>query len=130
MRRKFQIWLVLGDFLTLLLLTIAGFASHQELTTAGWRLLTTFLPLCIAWAMTAPALGLYRAETVFSPKQLWKPLWGMFLAAPLAALLRGLWLNRPISPVFAIVLTSFGMLGILLWRLTFWLLLARRIRDG
>lgn len=130
MKRDALIWLAIGDLIALLLLTVVGFASHQELQSAGWRLLTTFLPLCAAWLMSAPILGLYRQEVYSSPNQLWKPIWGMLLAGPLAALLRGLWLSRPVQPVFALVLTAFGMLSIFLWRFIFWVLIARRIGDG
>lgn len=130
MKRELQIWLGIGDFVTLFLLTVVGFASHQELNTAGWRLLTTFLPLCAAWLLSAPVLGLYRYDVYSSPHQLWKSIWAMVLAGPLAALLRGLWLNRPILPIFVLVLTGFGMLGILFWRFLFWLFIARRVANG
>lgn len=130
MKRNLLIWLILGDLITLFLLTVVGFASHQELDTAGWRLLTTFLPLCAAWALSAPQIGLYHPAVITSPSQIWKSIWGMLLAGPLAALLRGVWLNRPILPVFALVLTASGMLGMLLWRLLFWWFIASRIRDG
>lgn len=130
MKHNVRIWLGIGDLLVLFFLTVVGFASHQELATAGWRLLTTFLPLCLAWALSASALGLFRPEVYLSPAQLWKSLWGILLATPLAAVLRGLWLNRPILPLFVLVLTAFGMLGIFLWRFVFWFLIARRLRDG
>lgn len=130
MKNNFLVWLILGDLFAIFLLTVVGFASHQELGTAGWRLLTTFLPLCVGWAVSAPLLGLYHPDVYIRPGQIWRPLWGMLLAGPFAALLRGVWLNRPVLPVFAIVLTASGMLGMFLWRLLFWLLIARRIGDG
>lgn len=130
MKRDILIFLVIGDLITFFLLTVVGFASHQELTTAGWRMLTTFLPLCTAWALSAPMLGLYHRDVYSSLAHLWKPMWGMLLAGPLAALLRGIWLNRPILPVFALILTAFGMLAILLWRFVFYLLIQRRIGNG
>jgi len=130
MKNKLSFWLILGDLITLFLITVVGFASHQELGAAGWRLLTTFLPLSVGWALSAPLLGLYRPDVYTRSAQIWKSLWGMLLAGPFAALLRGLWLNRPILPIFALVLTASGMLGMLLWRLFFWLLIAHRIGDG
>jgi hypothetical protein len=130
MRNRLLCWLILGDLVTLFLITVVGFASHQELGSAGWRLLTTFVPLCVGWALSAPGLGLYRHDVYARPAHIWKSLWGMLLAGPIAALLRGIWLNRPIIPVFGIVLTGSAMLGMFLWRLLFWLLIARRIRDG
>ncbi|MCX8063139.1 MAG: DUF3054 domain-containing protein [Anaerolineales bacterium] len=132
MRDNILIWLGFGDFVTLFLLTVVGFASHQELNTAGWRLLTTFLPLCVAWLLSAPMVRLYHREIYASPEQLWRSVWAMLLAGPLAAFLRGLWLNRPILPVFVLVITASGMLGMLVWRFMFWFLIARQIKktDG
>ncbi len=130
MRRNLLTWLVFGDLMTFLIVTVVGFASHQELGVAGWRLLTTFIPLCVAWALSAPMLGLYSSEVYHSLSQLWKPPYGMILAGPLAVLLRGIWLNRPIVPIFAVVLTAVGMLGIFLWRFLFWWLIVRRFQDG
>lgn len=130
MKQDVRIWLGIGDFITLFLLTIVGFSSHQTLTTAGWRFLATLLPLWVAWLLSAPLLGLYRQEVYASAHQLWKASWAMLLAVPLAALLRGLWLNRPILPVFALVLTGSGMLGMLLWRFLFWFLIARKKNHG
>jgi hypothetical protein len=40
----------------------------------------------------------------------------MLFAASFAALLRGLWLNAPIIPIFAVVLASTSALGMLIWR--------------
>lgn len=130
MKQDMRIWLGIGDFITLFLLTVVGFSSHQTLTTAGWRFLTTFLSLCVAWLLSAPLLGLYRQDVYTSPNQLWKASWAMLLAVPLAALLRGLWLNRPILPVFVLVLTGSGMVSILLWRFLFWFVIARHKKNG
>ncbi len=130
MKRNVLAWLIVGDLITLFILTVVGFASHQELSTAGWRLMTTFLPLCVAWAFSAVPLGLYEPNIFNSSRQLWRALWAMALAGPLAALLRGIWLNRPILPLFALVLTAFGMLAVLIWRLIFWRLITRQSQDG
>jgi hypothetical protein len=40
----------------------------------------------------------------------------MLFAAPLAALLRGLLLNAPIIPIFAVVLGATSAFGMLVWR--------------
>jgi hypothetical protein len=40
----------------------------------------------------------------------------MLFAAPFAAILRGLILNAPIIPIFAIVLAATSALGMLIWR--------------
>jgi len=112
--------LVAGDLITIGLVTIFGFSSHQELDTAGLYMLTTFLPVLAGWLMVAPILGLYRTETVFEPRNLWKPFYAMLLVGPMAAFLRGAWLQRPIIPIFVVVLGGVSALAILLWRGIFW----------
>lgn len=117
--------LIVGDIVTLTLVTAIGFATHGTLGTAGMRMLTTFLPLLIAWAAVAPFLGAYDLFQARDPRQLWRVLWAAALAAPLAAWLRGVWLNAPILPVFVLVLASVGAAGLLIWRLIY-VFLARR----
>ncbi len=107
--------LLLGDGLAILAVTLLGFAAHQ-LALNNLRWLTTFLPLCVAWALLAPWLGCYRAEVFSDPLHFWRAGLAMILAAPLAALLRGLWLNTPVLPVFVGVLGGSAALGISLWR--------------
>jgi len=120
-------WLILGDTLTLFVVTLVGFAMHGELATAGFRLLTTFLPLLFSWLLVAPFLRVFQLETARDFRQLWKPGWAMIVATPLAALLRGFWLNRPVLPLFAFVLAGSSALAILVWRMIF-LLIARSRR--
>ncbi len=108
--------MILGDLFAILVLTLIGFASHAELTSAGWRLLTTFLPVSVAWLISAYFLGALDVNIAKAPSQLWKPAIAMFFAAPLAVILRGLWLNRPIIPIFAVVLTASAILCMLVWR--------------
>jgi len=120
-------WLILGDTLTLFVVTLVGFAMHGELATAGFRLLTTFLPLLFSWWLVAPFLKVFQLETALDFRQLWKPGWAMIVATPLAALLRGFWLNRPVLPLFAFVLAGSSALAILVWRMIF-LLIARSRR--
>lgn len=115
-----------GDALALVLLTVAGFATHGELSTAGTRMLSTYVPLAVAWALTAPWLGLYREATVRDARQLWRPVWAAVLATPLAALLRSLWLGEGIVlPIFVLALGATTAGVMLLWR-TVWLLVRRR----
>jgi hypothetical protein len=120
--------LILGDAVVFGLVTIAGFTRHGELGGlggAGWRLLTTFLPLCVAWGLIAPWLGAFDPSRAVQPRQLWRPLLAMALAAPMVGWLRGLWLNEAIPPVFVLVIGAFSALGIILWR-SLWLLLRPR----
>jgi hypothetical protein len=125
--RKAQISvLLIGDVITIALVTGVGFATHGTLGTAGARLLTTFIPLLIAWFAVAPFLGAYDPERARQAPQLWRPFWAMVLAAPLASWLRAVWLNAPILWLFVLVLGGFSALGILAWRALYVLVIARR----
>jgi hypothetical protein len=125
--RKTQISvLVIGDVITIALVTGIGFATHGTLDTAGSRLLTTFIPLLLAWFAVAPFLGAYDPECMSEVLQLWRPFWAMILAAPLASWLRAVWLNAPILWLFVLVLGGFSALGILAWRALYWVIYARR----
>ena len=122
MSKRTQI-LFAGDVLTLALVTVIGFAAHGEAELSFLpRMLAAFIPLTIAWFLLSPWLGLFQQEITSNPRQLWRPVLAMTFAAPLAALLRGLWLNAPIIPIFAIVLASTSALGMLLWRGIYFLL--------
>jgi hypothetical protein len=108
--------LVVGDIVTLVVVTVFGFATHGTLGSAGARILATFVPLLIAWAAVAPFLGVYDLEQARDPRRLWRPLWAMVLAAPLASWLRGVMLGAPILPTFVLVIGGVSALGILAWR--------------
>ena len=109
--------LILGDLLAIAILTMIGFASHGE-TDASFlpRMAATFVPMAVGWFLLAPALGLFEAERVRSARQLWRPAWGAFFASQLAVILRGLWLNAPVLPLFGIILGATAALGMLVWR--------------
>lgn len=120
-----------GDVIILALVTLAGFASHNELGTAGFRVLTTFIPLLVAWLLVGPHLRVYDLWSLNHPSQLWRPFWAMVLAAPLAGWMRGVWLNAPIQPVFVLVLGGISSLALLAWRSLYWLFYAReRLAHG
>ncbi len=113
--RRILILLVVGDLVTILVLSLVGFFTHND--TLTWRWLATFLPICLAWALVTPWLGNYQPQTASRPAHFWRAALAGFIAAPMAAWLRGLWLNAAISPIFVTVLcltTAFGM-GV--WRL-------------
>ena len=120
-----MIWLFLGDALTLALVTLFGFATHNTLGTAGARMLTTYLPLLLAWLLIAPHLGVYHLGRVVDFRQLWRPFWAMVLAAPFAAWMRAAWLGTAILPVFVVVLGGVSALALLAWRLAFWVIFNR-----
>src|SRR4030067_3305932 len=104
MRDSRLLGVLAGDMLTLALVTLAGFARHDELGTAGFRILTTFIPLVVAWLLVAPHLGAFDLQRLSDPRQLWRPFWAMVLGAPFAGWLRGVMLNSPVLPLFVVIL--------------------------
>jgi hypothetical protein len=118
--------LVVGDILTLTLVTIIGFVSHNTLNSAGYRMLFTFIPLVLGWFAVAPFFGAYNFIYLHYPAQIWRPIWAMLIAAPLAAWLRGMGLHSPIQPVFVLVIGGVAASAILIWRIVFYLLAIRR----
>ncbi len=141
--------LILGDTLTLLIITLIGFATHGETSISFLpRMLTTFIPLLIGWFLLAPWFGLF---TPTQPPPFSKGKWGrwrvtrgslreategvikaglaMLFAGPLAVVLRGLILNAPIIPIFAVVLSATSALGMMIWRALYFLLSPKIRKD-
>ena len=119
--------LMVGDGLALLAATWIGFLTHAE-SILSTRWLTTFLPLCLAWALVAPWLGLYRAEILSRPVQAWRAFLAMIIGGPLAAVVRSLMLNTPVLPIFAIVLSGSAGLAMMLWRLAWsWIVTRKKV---
>ncbi len=109
------IFLILGDILTLAAITVIGFATHGETGLAFFpRMLTTFIPLAVAWFITAPWFGLFNTE---KPPRIWLPIFAMMLAAPLTTILRAALLNSAALPLFTLILGSTSALGMFIWRL-------------
>jgi hypothetical protein len=123
---KNHLLLLVGDMVALALVTAVGFASHGTLETAGTRLLTTYIPLAIAWLMVAPFLGAFDLRRTADPRQLWRPFWAMVLASPMAAWIRSAWLNAPILPLFVVILGGVSAIGLLIWRVLFLFALRRK----
>ena len=113
-------FLILGDILAILITALIGFATHGEAELSFLpRMAAAFFPLTVAWFLLAPWFGLFQKEIISNTKQLWRPALAMFFAAPLAAILRGIILNAPIIPIFAIVLSATSALGMVVWRALF-----------
>ena len=109
--------LVIGDIFAIALLTIIGFVTHRETEISILpRAAAVFFPLLISWFLLAPALGLFQKTAVTETRQLWRPVLGMAFAASFAAVLRGLILNAPVIPIFAVVLCLTSAFGMLIWR--------------
>ena len=127
MKNKKIVYLLAGDLLVLALVTLFGFATHQEAGAGGTRMLTTFLPLVVSWLMVGPFLGVYDLSRAADIRQIWRPFYAMVLAGPMAGWLRGVMLgNAPILPIFVVVLGGISALSLLAWRLLYWLLVVRK----
>lgn len=122
-----NIVLWVGDLITVGLLTLLGFATHDNLDAGGSRMATTFFPVLVAWLFVALPAGLLNADAAAQPRSLLRAAWGMTLAGVLAVILRGLLLNRAVAPVFAVVLSGSAVIAILVWRFIF-LFWSRRIQ--
>jgi hypothetical protein len=120
-----QALLWIGDIVTLIILTLVGFATHGELNVGLPRMLAIFIPLLITWLVAATPIGALRLETARDFRQLWRPGWAMLLATPLAVILRGLIISRPVAPIFGLVLAGSGIIAIFIWRGIFAFLAAR-----
>jgi len=119
--------LILGDLLTIAVVTFIGFATHGEAELSFLpRMAAAFFPLVISWFWLAPFVGLFQDQTVHNPRQLWRPALAALFAAPLAAVLRGFLLQAPIIPIFAAVLAATFALGMIIWRWLWYELLKRR----
>jgi hypothetical protein len=114
--------LILGDVLALAVITLIGFANHNELVLFPvGRIMATFLPLLAGWFLIAPWLGLFKDEIASNARQLWRPVLAMLLAAPLTGLLRAMMLNGVVIPLFVLILGGSAALGMLVWRTLWWL---------
>ncbi len=109
--------LILGDLLAIAVVTVIGFATHNE-TDASYlpRMAATFVPLAVGWFALAPALGLFDASRAGRARQPWRPALAALFAAQLAVILRGLWLGAAVLPLFGLVLGATSALGMVVWR--------------
>jgi hypothetical protein len=140
--------LILGDVLALLIVTLIGFATHGETGLSSLpRLAATFIPLVIAWFSLAPWFELFDIEFGSTPtlpppsrpagwgrwrvtrrslreatEEVIKVALAMLFAGPFAVVLRGLILNTPVIPIFAVVLSVTSALGIVVWRAIYFLI--------
>jgi hypothetical protein len=109
--------LILGDLLTIAIVTVIGFATHGETGISFLpRMATTFFPLIIAWFLLAPWLGLFDEQVVTNRRLFWRPALAMIFAAPLATILRAAILNGAVLPLFTLILGLSAALGMTIWR--------------
>ena len=114
--------LILGDILAIAIVTIAGFATHNEIDFPHIsRMGTTFFPLLLSWFIAATWLDLFDERIISNPQLFWRILVAMLLAAPLAGILRAALLHTVAQPLFVLVLGGTAALGLLAWRGIFFL---------
>ena len=132
---KLKSILVIGDTLTLLIITVIGFTTHGEFDISFLpRMAATYIPLLIGWFLIAHYFGLLTPTPSVPRFAGHIPRFGggwvevitagiaMLFAGPLAVVLRGLILNAPIIPIFAVVLSATSALGLMIWRMVYFLL--------
>ena len=131
LERKNYYWLHVGDICAIALVTVIGFASHGSLDTADLRMLTTFVPLLVAWYLISPFLGVFQSDVITDWHKLWRPALAMVYAAPFAAWLRAIMLDTATSWIFIGVLAAVSAAGIMIWRGLYWLVVCRdKVQNG
>ncbi len=107
--------LLIGDGLTLFLMTGVGFLVHGTLDELGRLVLTGGL-VVLVWLGVSTSLGLATPEAHDRPRWWLRLLWAMVLTVPLALTLRGLLLGQAVNPMFPVAMSTFSGLGMLVWR--------------
>lgn len=109
--------LIIGDVIAIAILTVIGFATHGETDLSFLpRMAAVFFPTLAAWFGLAPFLGLFNPKETGDFRSFWRIPLAVVFAGPLALVIRGIWLNTPIIPIFAMVFVSTSALGLLVWR--------------
>lgn len=108
--------LLAGDLLILLGMTVWGQASHGTLDSGVVHFLINFVSFAVAWFLAGPLLLVYDDTLVRRPAELWRPVWGAVLAAPLGGLIRALLLGSAVVPVFVLVMGGFMAAAFTIWR--------------
>lgn len=119
--------LMIGDILAMAIVTYIGFITHGEggLSYLS-RMAAAFFPLVISWFLIAPWFGLFSSLIVSDLKMLWRPILAVIFAAPMALVLRGLFFNAPVLPIFAVVFASTSAFGLVIWRAVYLFLVNRK----
>ena len=107
-----------GDVVTIAVLTLIGFASHDELAVSYIpRMGVTFIPVLIAWFGIAFWLGLLNDDFSSKPRPYWRMTFAALYASTMAAFLRSLILGSgEISVGFLFGLGGASVVGMNIWR--------------
>jgi hypothetical protein len=126
---KLQPILLIGDAIAILAVIFVGLRFHQSEEMLASRLVINFLPFLLAWLLAANTLGLLRPPRPTTWIGFGQLLLAAIFTAPLGAVLRGLALNRPILPVFVLVMLLALSIGLLIWRAIYISFVARRLKS-
>lgn len=119
--------LIIGDIISLAILTVIGFATHGETDTSYLpRLAAVFLPMVVGWFILIPWMGLFDEQIIANPKNLWRIILVMLFLAPLAATVRAAILGAAMLPLFPLILGSSNAIGMVVWRWLY-IFIARRV---
>ncbi len=121
-------WLLVGDWVVLALVMVAGFAFHGTLeASALGRLVGGIMVLALAWTLAAVPTAAVDPERGASPRGWWRWLWATVLAMPLGMLLYEALRGQTVLPLsFVAVMAGFSFLAIAAWRLLYWWAYSRR----
>ena len=109
--------LIIGDVVTIAILTYIGFATHGEAALSYLpRMGTSFFPVLIGWFLLAPWFGLFDKQVISNPKNLWRVALTLLFSAPLAGVLRSFLLGNSIIPIFVVALGTTNAIGMIIWR--------------
>lgn len=109
--------LIIGDILAIAVLTLIGFASHEELAVSFIpRMGATFFPVAISWFVIAPWFGLFQDDYSSNVRLHWRVAIAALYASTMAASLRGLILGTDIPPIFIVALGVAAAIGMMIWR--------------
>jgi len=118
--------LILGDIISLAILTVIGFATHGE---TGFSFLPRmggiWLPMLFGWFVLSPWFGLSDEQVIISPRNLWRIILVMLFVAPLAATVRAALLGAAMLPLFPLILGGSNAIGMMVWRWIY-IFIARR----
>ncbi len=106
---------IIGDWITLALITAVGFISHNQQFQFG-RFLATAIPVCLGWLITAPWFGILSKGKRPFFQEWWKVAYAILLSVPLAVVFRGLLLSSSVQVTFVLVMIAMSMLGLWIWR--------------
>ena len=119
--------LIIGDIISLAILTVIGFATHGETDTSYLpRMAAVFFPMVVGWFILIPWMGLFDEQIIANPKNLWRIILVMLFLAPLAATVRAAILGAAMLPLFPLILGSSNAIGMVVWRWLY-IFIARRV---